>query len=276
MRKFLPAVGVATAVVAASAGILAGAGAGPVPADVPAPGRRIVLPLDAFGLSVQESRTVDLAVNLLLAGCMRAGGHPMDVVDRVGEPLTADRRYGISDEAEALRYGYALPPATAAQKREERLNGRAMGRDEAATFARCGAEPAIRELALAPPLAQRLGRESYDAVLGSPVGRTALTDWKACLATHGVSRVDDVWFPAGALPVDTATSRDVALLDVRCKRSTRLVESLTAAEATIQTALVRRHADELTADRRHIAEVVRHAETVVTARRAATTSGQRR
>lgn len=227
---------------------------------------RIFLPLDVYGISVRESRVMNLAINMLVADCMKTRGFMADVVDRVDEPLPADRRYGIWHLGEARKYGYGVLPASPAQQREEALNRRTMSPAEAAQFARCNKAPEVRALAIIPLSAQRAAQSTYVSALQSAPGRSAIADWQACLTARGVQpdvQPDRLWFPIGALPPDTERSRAIALVDVACKAKVRLVDRLVEIESQLQKLLLYREGPALVAERRKISHVVAEAQKII-------------
>ncbi|MEH1100492.1 hypothetical protein [Micromonospora sp. CPCC 205561] len=220
----------------------------------------IVLPLDQFGVSNAEIRTVDYAINLLLRACMAANGHTFEAIDHRAGPMTTDRRYGVWIESEVARHGYQEPPPTGPQRRLMEQNSAPMTGAEEATRRSClGAAP-VRALHLPDLHAQRAAAASYEQALASPPGRDLLDRWRRCLHDEGVTAAppgsDGTWTPAGVSSTDIARSRRIALVDVGCKQRLKLVAGLADIEGEIQREMVRKDLVRLRAERQRVERVL--------------------
>ncbi|MEU9735183.1 hypothetical protein [Streptomyces sp. NPDC048002] len=89
------------------------------PEEIPASGlvKDLTLPLEAYMASYEEQVTVEQATNDLQQSCMKDYGIDLTLPQAGANPPPSDndvnieRRYGITDRAEAEKYGYELPPA---------------------------------------------------------------------------------------------------------------------------------------------------------------------
>ncbi|KOG33061.1 hypothetical protein [Streptomyces resistomycificus] len=89
------------------------------PKRVPTSGltKDLTLPLEAYMASYEDQVTVEQAANDLQQSCMKDYGIDLTLPRAGANPPPSDndanieRRYGISDRAEAEKYGYELPPA---------------------------------------------------------------------------------------------------------------------------------------------------------------------
>ncbi len=89
------------------------------PKRVPTSGltKDLTLPLEAYMASYEDQVTVEQAADNLQQSCMKDYGIDLTLPRAGANPPPSDndanieRRYGISDRAEAEKYGYELPPA---------------------------------------------------------------------------------------------------------------------------------------------------------------------
>jgi hypothetical protein len=89
------------------------------PKKIPTSGltKDLTLPLEAYMASYEDQVTVEQAANDLQQSCMKDYGIDLTLPQAGANPPPSDndanieRRYGITDRAEAEKYGYELPPA---------------------------------------------------------------------------------------------------------------------------------------------------------------------
>lgn len=89
------------------------------PEKIPTSGltKDLILPLEAYMASYEDQVTVEQAANDLQQSCMKDYGIDLTLPLAGANPPPSDndanieRRYGITDRAEAEKYGYELPPA---------------------------------------------------------------------------------------------------------------------------------------------------------------------
>ncbi|MFE1962190.1 hypothetical protein [Streptomyces sp. NPDC059479] len=89
------------------------------PKKIPTSGltKDLTLPLEAYMASYEDQVTVEQAANDLQQSCMKDYGIDLTLPRAGANPPPSDndanieRRYGITDRAEAEKYGYELPPA---------------------------------------------------------------------------------------------------------------------------------------------------------------------
>ncbi|MFF4501590.1 hypothetical protein [Streptomyces sp. NPDC001401] len=89
------------------------------PKKIPTSGltKDLSLPLEAYMASYEDQVTVEQAANDLQQSCMKDYGIDLTLPQAGANPPPSDndanieRRYGITDRAEAEKYGYELPPA---------------------------------------------------------------------------------------------------------------------------------------------------------------------
>ncbi|MEU4484167.1 hypothetical protein AB0H94_04595 [Streptomyces purpurascens] len=89
------------------------------PKKVPTSGlaKDLTLPLEAYMASYEDQVTVEQAANDLQQSCMKDYGIDLTLPRAGANPPPSDndanieRRYGITDRAQAEKYGYELPPA---------------------------------------------------------------------------------------------------------------------------------------------------------------------
>ncbi|MGY0066890.1 hypothetical protein ACWZEH_08650 [Streptomyces sp. QTS137] len=89
------------------------------PKKIPTSGltKNLTLPLEAYMASYEDQVTIEQAANDLQQSCMKDYGIDLTLPRAGANPPPSDndanieRRYGITDRAEAEKYGYELPPA---------------------------------------------------------------------------------------------------------------------------------------------------------------------
>jgi hypothetical protein len=89
------------------------------PKKIPTSGltKSLTLPLEAYMASYEDQVTIEQAANDLQQSCMKDYGIDLTLPRAGANPPPSDndanieRRYGITDRAQAEKYGYELPPA---------------------------------------------------------------------------------------------------------------------------------------------------------------------
>nr|WP_202509698.1 hypothetical protein [Streptomyces sp. SID5643] len=89
------------------------------PEKIPTSGltKDLTLPLEAYMASYEDQVTVEQAANELQQSCMKDYGIDLTLPRAGANPPPSDndanieRRYGLTDRAQAEKYGYELPPA---------------------------------------------------------------------------------------------------------------------------------------------------------------------
>jgi hypothetical protein len=213
---------------------------------------KVALPLDAYMLDARSEAIVTYATSLIAAKCLARFGYqvvpPPLVEGRPGHP----DRFGITDEAEARRYGYHPPPSRLAGPRREPelppgayaiMHGE-VARSEAGQVPEGGCLGEGRR-ALGSASAESFALPF--ALAGEATARArqdrrllaAFDDWRDCMSKRGHDYPDpwkandDVRWQGSN--VATATEREVAVADVTCKRETNLINIWMAVEAAYQT-----------------------------------------
>lgn len=231
-----------------AAGSLSGSASGPAqdaapvdrshwPAETPTsgPAKGLELPLEAYLPSYADQVTVDTALRTLEKRCMAEYGLTVDLPRPGANPppysnaIGIERRYGITDRAQAEKYGYGVPKeqTRSLESGEEKLSGIEVevltGHTKPDLSPPKGAEgdgsyvsgpntkPAraeyrgrkLREGGCAGEAKRRLGVNEEDAGLverlastslsesrsAKPVGK-ALKDWSACMKKRGRAAAD--------------------------------------------------------------------------------------
>jgi hypothetical protein len=231
---------------------------GPVaPVTSPVPAGLLDLPFDDYRPTFAEQSEIQRARTILARACLRERGVRLDVPDDVPIPGVIDvepnlRRYGVIDETSAAGFGYHFP-RTADETRWQQARARwsaSLTEDQRmALFGEGGCtEQADAELTevddgfFVSADFQSLRTSAKDQRV---VAATAA--WRTCMAEQGydypdpdAAISDPRWdLDAAAIPraeLDTATA------DVRCKASSRLVETWHEVEVGVQQEEIRRDA----------------------------------
>lgn len=248
----------------------------------------IVLPIDAYALSTVEVGQMG-RVRMLLAGeCMRGFGFDFDArsvgaddsQSRVQDVGTHGnrRRYGVTEEAVAARYGYHLASTVAGDKpagkrQSDHGFGEMTAAKEAVLFGRRADGKALTEVSgrqvpaggcfgeasskisntgeLAEAVVvSRIASESFERSLNDSAVTAAISKWSACMKAKGHTYPNPL-DAAGAFDLDTPTvpvkEITAAKADVQCKREVGLVDTWMGFETRYQKAEIEKHAEELRA-----------------------------
>lgn len=223
------------------------------------------MPLDAYDATEMEILTALYAQDLEIRDCMAEAGLDFPVSDRRKIPAEPYRVFGIWSEQEAARYGYEWPDPPS----EDRDSQTSDAPDEPeawyTTHDAC-ISPQVKALSIPQPtVAERTAYDTGVDGADSPAVLAVKKEWGACLSKNGVTPPTDSWVPDGAQNVDKATEIKVALIDVRCKEETDLVQRLADIDAAAQSKVIEKKQAALVAQRQKITESVDKARAVIAA-----------
>ncbi|MEU3985946.1 hypothetical protein AB0F77_38800 [Streptomyces sp. NPDC026672] len=230
-------------------------------ADVP-PGREareLILPFDAYGLSVFQIHTVEYAQDLLIRDCMRAQGLSWNLLpppaEAAAEPPNR-RRYGVLEAEVAARYGYHLPPPAQAMNRREAVwkerrglpsyvRRAAYGEEGGGGCWKKAQESLLQGAEFDTSRYNAYVSEAFDEALDDPEVTAATRKWSACMRARGFEQADPLsvtgdpsWRKSSRpSPQEIATAR----ADVRCKESTGLISVWRQVDTRIQRKIIRSH-----------------------------------
>ncbi|MEV8457934.1 MULTISPECIES: hypothetical protein [Streptomyces] len=272
-------------------------------------------PLDAYDLTDEEADTIGRARWTLAKDCMAGLGfgtlRELDVdpvPDWPRRPAqsgvfaavmisSTDARYGVTDPAEAARYGYRAPAVAYERRHPQRtwtleeylaLAGPELPDDPKSVHGHRIPErgclgQAQRRIYGEDPWGRKdpvwtLGSESLQQARRDPAWKRAEQAWSACMraagfhyatpaeAQEGRDRLQDAMAHASG-PLDlgrpTPLDKRVATADARCKHSSGYLRTVHALDVRIQNTLVARHRDELRDQRRYNEQAVRTARAVL-------------
>jgi hypothetical protein len=230
------------------------------------------LPLQDYLLDDRQLRDLDQARVILIDRCMRDFGFTYAVRQPAaghGPRSATERRYGITDAADAAAYGYGLgerdparqkPPARPALHADAETvlfgKGRSRIKGREVPEGGCMTE-ADRSLGAAAPagadpgLPQQLSFRAFDRSRADSRVRGAFRAWSACMADSGYDYADPLAPLADPALTGSTGRRTVATAtaDLRCKRRTNLVGIWFTVESAYQKRLVEQHSEELAAVR---------------------------
>jgi hypothetical protein len=226
----------------------------------------ITFPLSRYDLTDEERSTVNRALRWQLRLCAEDEvGRPIAWQQSVPGTPRSDRTFGVWSLSEAQEYGYAVPP-------EGGVSGGPVTEGvDGPVWEACNQTDEVRALSTevegSYALADALGR-AHDVGLASDASRTAVADWAACLAEHGLepAGADSGYTVAGATtsrwdPASVA----MAVTDVQCKTSVDFVRRMADAEAAATAPVIAQFREELLARLAHQREVVARAEAYLAA-----------
>jgi len=217
----------------------------------------LALPFDVYRLGHADESRIKQAQSLLVLRCMRSRGLEISLPDSVTAPGPLDlspnmRRYGVLDDATALRYGYHFPKTAdeAASSREiQNWSSKLTDQQRAALYTEDGkpgcADQADTDIAKDVPDGDGdfLTSQDFDSLDESAKNADvvrAKASWQECMASAGFHYSDPQW------DLDSATvprvEVDTARADVRCKESSRLVSVWHDVEVSQQHQVIEREA----------------------------------
>ncbi|WP_327290182.1 hypothetical protein [Streptomyces sp. NBC_01198] len=210
--------------------------------------RTIRLPLDAYTLSNAEQALVDNAQDELTGDCMRTHGFRWPALRRSAPDMIPvnSRRYGITDLADAQKYGYRLNPRQAADVDAVRKQSAQLSPAQKTTGSSCARKAydrlhtGVAEVDFT--LWNTVNKSSFEQARDSAVVASAIHAWSRCMHRSGfdfpdpLAAVNDPAFSSGA---DASPHEvDVAAADAACKESTALTTAWSTAERRIQQKLI--------------------------------------
>lgn len=226
----------------------------------------ITFPMARYDLTAAEWSTVTLARAWQMKLCAEEEvGRAIPWQESVPGTPRSDRTFGVWSLAEAQEYGYAVPPT----------GGAGVGAvDESVdltVWESCGRTPEVQ--ALSPEvegsyaMADALGR-AHAVALASEASRSAVADWTACLAEHGLEPAggDSGYTVAGATTSRwDAASVEMAVTDVQCKTAVDFVPRMADARAAATAPVIAQFREDLLARLAFQREVVARAEAYLAA-----------
>ncbi|MCF1595467.1 hypothetical protein [Streptomyces muensis] len=234
--------------------------------------RDLVLPLDAYQLSVNEIYLIESAKDVLTRACMKKRGHDWDVIDERGRfpDLRNRRRYGVIEMPVATEMGYhtnarLLGSTEVTARKMDREN--ALDADERNDALdpengcyRLAGDELARGTHVDDDLVDKLSSGSLKSALRNPDVSAAVRSWSRCMAEQGHEYKD--FYTVGEDPrwanseKPSRAERKTAEADVRCKDRVGLVKLLRETEVAVQERDIRRHkeyfAEVASAKQRHL------------------------
>ncbi|WP_424892960.1 hypothetical protein [Streptomyces sp. XH2] len=287
----------AVAVLLAVAGCSSGSGepgrsaSAPVP-DVSAIPRLVTaanssLPIDPYLLTNDQADRLDAAQRTLVERCMNRFGityRPPDPVTPFRPRTRTQYRYGVTDPAEAARYGFAPPgsprtpppppapppslsaeagvvltgtddpkakPGSGAAKGGQRVGGRTVPAGGCLGEARAALRTDGAEAGGDAPVADRINAGSFEKAKRDPRVAGVLARWADCMKQRGFASYGDPLQasgdPAWRTPRPSAKEREAATADARCKEEHNVVGAWFTVDAAYQRREIERNAKELAA-----------------------------
>jgi len=219
--------------------------------------RDLLLPFDAYQLSVNEIYLIESAQDLLTRDCLKERGYDWEVIgDRKQYPdLRNRRRYGVIEMPVAEEMGYkanarllgSTDVTARKMDREARLSpaARKAATDPTDGCYKLAGDELARGNQEDEDLVSKLNFQSLDEALKSPKVVPAMRAWVQCMAEKGHEYKD---FNAAAGDPRWAKSKtpsraekETAEADVTCKQQVGLVKSFTETEKSIQQREIRKH-----------------------------------
>jgi hypothetical protein len=225
-------------------------------------------------MSASQSDELQQAQGILITKCMKGFG--FDYVPQYATAHAAtdfdaanmSRRYGITNRAQASKYGYHLPPSTAtspttsltdlSESEYDVLWGHTKYSDSETVktgaggvsipAGGCMAESVRQAQQLAPAapqaqLAQQLDLDSFSKSQSDPRVAAVISAWATCMGAGGYQLASPLAAMSrftGPLPASRAEITE-AETDLSCKSSTKLVQTWDAVETEIENQMIAAH-----------------------------------
>uniref|UniRef100_A0AAU2JSI7 PknH-like extracellular domain-containing protein n=1 Tax=Streptomyces sp. NBC_00049 TaxID=2903617 RepID=A0AAU2JSI7_9ACTN len=290
----------------------AGGGSGGDPGEEPAIGdvpvllesRTLTYPLAPYVPDARQLALLSEAQDVLVDQCMRRYGFRYEL-RRKADPAAGDdnvRRYGVSDAAEAARYGYENPRLNRTTKGPQQTLGPneqlvlyglevdpslpvPMSQEEAETSdvattvvggLKVPAGGCLREsnLKLYAPakdtvdstVAQGYGLEAFTRSEKDSRVAKAVSSWSACMAKHGHTMRSPLEQPPGIDDSNASGPQAIATAqqDVGCKKETNLVGVWYTVEVAYQQRGIEQNAETLNTVKKQHEERMRLAASLIT------------
>ncbi|MGK5549067.1 hypothetical protein ACSNOH_30690, partial [Streptomyces sp. URMC 127] len=245
------------------------------------------LPIDPYLLTNDQADRLDDARRTLVERCMSRFG----IAYRPPAPSVPFRpgsrtqyRYGVTDPAEAARYGFAPPgsprtqtpppqpppslpaeaatvltgtddpkakPGSDAAKGGQKAGGRTVPAGGCLGEARAAFGADGAEAGGDAPVADRINAGSFEQARRDPRVARVLARWAQCMKGHGFGSYGDPLEasgdPAWRTPRPSAKEREAATADARCKKEHNVVGVWFTVDAAYQRREIERNAKELAA-----------------------------
>lgn len=249
--------------------------AGPAVTGISSPSQ-VTRPIYAYLLRSDQIAATEYARVAAANACLEAKGYPSaevtadsDVAPAIAQGV-ADRvvrsdLYGFFDTVDnARRYGYQRPPGTPGSWQVTWSPD--VPQDVVDTCFAEAAKVAGVDDAMNLVLSNGLPDEGPAVPSGDPAYVQAVREWSACMSEHGYTYADpqaalgDTKWRAD-LTADKASAAQIATAtaDVQCKVSTNLIGVAVAVQAAYDQQYIHAHADQLTAYRLRLLQVVQGA-----------------
>ncbi|MCX5613590.1 MULTISPECIES: hypothetical protein [unclassified Streptomyces] len=228
----------------------------------------LVLPLDAYLPSQEDTKQEVSAYRVLLRSCMRRLGSayaPPPLGEFAGPRTQNERRYGLTDGAMAAEHGYHMPGA-ASEAPEAQPSPRDLfllkgtGGDggepqppEGGCVGEAKGKISSPEDEARLRFARDLGLRSYAESKEDPRVREVNRRWSACMRGKGFDFPDPmaaIGAAAFAGPALGEGEQRTAVADVECKARVNVIGVWAAVEAERQRNIIAENADALAAEKK--------------------------
>jgi len=226
------------------------------------------LPIQLRSFTLADARILNVARFKAEASCVRSFGLPFPDVpvaplDQRQIAFQQNRRYGITDRAEASQFGYHVDPSLAGgdggtpliQQLDDSQKTVLYNSAHATSYGGTPLAPdgclgvATRSIAPSAEYAHSaigasIAQDGFVQSKNDPRVAAAFAQWSQCMAAHGYNYPDPI--TAGADPRWTGsqvTRSEVtaALTDIDCKTTTNLISIWSKVEAQIETTMIARN-----------------------------------
>lgn len=251
------------------------------------------LPIDPYLLTNDQADRLDAARRTLVERCMNRFGityRPPDLVTPFRPRTRTQYRYGVTDPADAARYGFAPPgsprtpprppsppaspsgeagvvltgtddpkakPGSGAAKGGQRVNERTVPAGGCLGEARAALRTDGAEAGGDAPVADRVNAGSFEKARRDPRVAAVLARWADCMKRRGFPSYGDPLQagadPAWRTPEPSAKEREAAAADARCKKEHNVVGVWFTVDAAYQRQEIERNAKELAAVKAELA-----------------------
>ncbi len=206
----------------------------------------ITFPWDRYFLTDEEQAEVQHASNLAMSACAAEQGYDIPTTPDLGANIPGNRLFGVWWMPSVEQYGYDVPQTPQLTNSvATQGDGPEPTDDQMAILEACNQTPTVQQFW--PNRTLKGVSPDFEAqVLASEAGRAVVQSWDACLARHGLHRVDPGNSWSVADDSGQPPGKAIAVTDAQCKADVGLVEQLAQMVADRQAPFIAAHRSELT------------------------------
>ncbi|MFJ5217202.1 hypothetical protein ACIP98_21070 [Streptomyces sp. NPDC088354] len=225
------------------------------------------LPIEEFLLSSEDAYKISNAKNMAIEDCMHAKGEEsFKMPAAVKLPTLLERRYGLSNLAEAEKYGYAFPEGTPAPSpgpltsRQKALLGDRGKPGGCYVIGSSKVTGRADKATATSPHADKIQSESWRKSFVDSRVQSKFEEWSQCMKSKGVPYKTTMDQPEKNVPMEI--QKRIASDAVVCGLSTGILDEWLHVESEIQEKMIKGDISALAKERGEIQAQIKNADKV--------------